>query len=147
MSMIRYERPFGLMRGRRTMDSFFDNFMTDFFEKGVERCTDSKWPKVDIEETENVFLLSGELPGIDRENIKIELENNVLSISGTRNEEKEEEERNFHLRETFRGSFSRSFTLPDSVDGENITAEFKNGLLLLNIPKSVEKKSRKIEIA
>ncbi len=146
MNMIRYERPFGLVRGRRLMDSFLDNFMNDFFEKGVERYSTSTWPRVDIEETDNEFLLRGELPGIDKENIKIELNNNVLSICGKKEETKEEREKNYHIRETFNGSFSRSFTLPESVDGEHIKAEFNDGLLMLTIPKSVEKKPKQIEI-
>ncbi|GMV05172.1 MAG: hypothetical protein AMXMBFR53_14510 [Gemmatimonadota bacterium] len=106
-------------------------------------------PAVNVEETKDEMILSAELPGMTEENISIELENNVLSISGEKNEERTEgdEERRYHLWERRYGAFQRSFTLPRTVKGEDIRASFDKGVLRIHMPKVAEAKTRKIAIA
>lgn len=105
-------------------------------------------PAVNVEETKEEMLLSAELPGLTEENVTIELENNVLTISGEKSEERTEgdEERRYHLWERRYGQFQRSFTLPRTVKGEDIRAGFDKGVLRIRMPKVAEAKTRKIAI-
>jgi len=105
-------------------------------------------PSVNVEETKDELVLTAELPGLTEENVSIELENNVLSISGEKTEERTEgdEERRYHLWERRYGSFQRSFTLPRTVKAEDIRARFDKGVLRITLPKLPEAKGRKIQI-
>ena len=105
-------------------------------------------PAVSVSEAKDELLLTAELPGLAEDDITIELENNVLTVSGEKNEVREEddEERKYHVYERSYGSFSRAFTLPRTVDGQNIVATFENGILTVKLPKVPEAKGRKIEI-
>ncbi|MFZ4116115.1 MAG: Hsp20/alpha crystallin family protein [Chthoniobacterales bacterium] len=109
--------------------------------KGIE------WtPLVDIVENEKEFLIKAELPELKKEEIRVSLEKGILRISGERHAEKEEGGKKFHRIERSYGSFSRSFTIPDIIDEKNVTADFKDGLLVLHLPKSEKAKEKKIEI-
>ena len=105
-------------------------------------------PRVNVVDTKDELLLSAELPGMTQDDISIELENNVLTISGEKNEQRTEgdEERRYHLWERRYGSFQRSFTLPRTVSAEDIHATFENGILTIRMPKVAEAKTRKIDI-
>jgi len=105
-------------------------------------------PAVNVEETKDELLLSAEFPGMSVENISIELENNVLTLSGEKSEERTEgnEERRYHLWERRFGMFQRSFTLPRTVNADEIRADFDQGVLRIRLPKVAHAKSRKIEI-
>jgi len=105
-------------------------------------------PAVNVEETKDALVLSAELPGMTHDNISIDLENNVLTISGEKTEERTEgdEERRYHLWERRYGNFQRSFTLPRTVKAEDIQASFDNGILRVRMPKVAEAKGRKIEV-
>lgn len=103
-------------------------------------------PRADIIETDDNFSVKVEVPGIKREDVKINLENHVLSISGENKQEKEEKGKKFHRVERYYGSFSRSFSLPENVDEEKIDAVFKDGMLTLTIPKKEVAKPKAIEI-
>ena len=105
-------------------------------------------PAVNVEETKDELVLSAELPGMTEEGITIEMENNVLTISGEKSEERTEgdEERRYHLWERRYGAFQRSFTLPRTVKGEEIRASFDKGVLRIHMPKVAEAKTRKIAI-
>ena len=106
-------------------------------------------PPVSVEERSDEILLTAELPGMAEDAVEITLENNVLTISGEKREAREEGEDGgkYHLLERSFGSFRRSFTLPRTVRGEGITADFDNGLLTVRLPKAEEAVSRKIEVA
>ena len=105
-------------------------------------------PHVDIYENKDQISLEVELPGMNREDIHLTFENNVLTLRGERRFEKQEEEgRNYHRVERSYGSFTRSFTLPNTVSGEGIAAEYRDGVLYLSLPKKEEVKARRIEIA
>lgn len=106
-------------------------------------------PPVSVEERGDEILLSAELPGMTEDSVEITLENNVLTISGEKRETRAEGESGgrYHLVERSFGAFRRSFTLPRTVRGEGITADFDNGLLLVRMPKAEEALSRKIEVS
>ena len=105
-------------------------------------------PHVDIYENKDHISLEVELPGMNKEDIHLSFENNVLTISGERRFEKQaEEQQQYHRVERVYGTFTRSFTLPNTVSGEGITAEYRNGVLYLSLPKKEEVKARRIEIA
>lgn len=112
-----------------------------------EAFTTTEWsPKVDIVETDKEFTIKAELPEVNKEDVKVNVENGVLTLSGERKQEKEEKDKKFHRIERFYGSFLRSFTLPSNVDADKVKATFKNGMLNLSLPKSAKSKSKATEI-
>ncbi len=116
---------------------------------GNPTCGAGWVPPVSVEERSDEILLTAELPGMAEDAVEITLENNVLTISGEKREAREEGENGgkYHLVERSFGSFRRSFTLPRTVRGEGITADFDNGLLTVRLPKAEEAVSRRIEVA
>jgi HSP20 family protein len=116
-------------------------------EGGKEEMTVSEWsPLVDISEDDKEYLVKAELPDIKKEDIKINVHDNVLSISGERKYEKEEKGKKYHRVERAYGSFLRSFTLPDDADAAKISAECKDGMLKVHLPKSEKAKPKSIEV-
>ncbi len=103
-------------------------------------------PAVDIYEDEHAITLKAELPGIEEKDIDVRLENQTLTLRGERKFEKEEQEENFHRIERRYGSFTRSFTLPNTVDTDNVKAEYANGVLHVRLPKRAEAKPRQIKV-
>ena len=103
-------------------------------------------PVVDVMETEEEFQIRGELPGVEKKDIKLSVENGVLLISGHREQEKEEKGKRYHKIERAYGSFARSFRVPDIVDDQKLTAEFKNGVLTVRLPKSDKARPKSIEV-
>ena len=103
-------------------------------------------PRVDIAETDNAFEIKAELPEVKKEDVKVSVYNGVLTIRGERKQEKEENGKKFHRVERKYGSFTRSFTLPDNVDENDIKAAFKDGILNLQIQKTEEAKPKAIEV-
>ena len=95
-------------------------------------------PRMDVAETEKGYELSAELPGMQEKDVDISLSEDVLTISGERNFERESDERSVHLSERGFGAFKRSFSLPDDVDQDQIQARLKNGVLEIHLPKSEE---------
>ncbi|HEY9227883.1 MAG TPA: Hsp20/alpha crystallin family protein [Gemmatimonadaceae bacterium] len=106
-------------------------------------------PATDIVETDDLVVLAIELPGLEKKDLDINVEDGVLSVRGEKLEEKKQEDKKYHLLERTYGSFQRSFMLPRSVDSEKISAEFQQGVLKILLPKTAEAKvkGRKIEIA
>eukprot|EP01035_Chromulina_nebulosa_P028465 gene28465-37573_t len=102
----------------------------------MENNTSFFRPSVDVKETETSFELAFTLPGLEKEDVKIELKDNRLTVSGERKMEKEENNTRYHRVETHYGSFSRSFMLPENVNADAIEAVFKNGILTLTLPKT-----------
>ena len=103
-------------------------------------------PPVDIRETPESLIVYAEVPGVNREDINITLENNVLTLGGERRFEKDTKEQDWHRIERSYGSFSRSFSLPTNVQSEKVEASFKDGVLAIQIPKSEAARPRKIAI-
>lgn len=114
---------------------------------GRETLTVADWvSSVDISETDTEYLIKAELPEVKKEDVKVTLQDGVLTIQGERRQEKEEKGKKFHRVERSYGSFVRSFTLPDYVDDARVKAEFKEGILNLHLPKSEKAKPKAIEV-
>lgn len=114
---------------------------------GKETMTVADWtPSVDISETDGEYLIKAELPEVKKDDVKITLEEGVLSIQGERKHEKEEKNKKFHRVERAYGRFVRSFVVPDYVDESKIKAEYQDGVLHLHLPKSEKAKPRAIEV-
>ena len=112
-----------------------------------EAISVSQWsPLVDITEDEKEYLVKAEIPEMKKEDIKINVHDEVLTVSGERKYEKEEKGKKFHRVERAYGSFMRSFTLPEDADGSKISAEYKDGLLKVHLPKSEQAKKKSIEV-
>ena len=103
-------------------------------------------PRVDIAETDKAFVIKAEIPEVNKEDVKITVDNGVLTVRGERKQEKEEKGKKFHRVERYYGSFTRSFTLPDNVDETKIKASFKDGMLNLSIQKAEEAKPEVIDV-
>jgi HSP20 family protein len=118
-----------------------------FGNSGQELMTIAEWaPSVDIIEDEKEWLVKADLPEVKKEDVKVTVENGVLTITGERKLEKEEKDRKYHRVERSYGSFYRSFTLPDAADSPKVSAEFKEGVLKVHLPKSEKAKPKAIEV-
>jgi len=114
---------------------------------GKEALTVAQWsPLADITEDEKEYLIRAELPDMKKEEVRLTVENAVLKISGERKFEKEEKGKKYHRVERAYGSFVRSFTLPEDADGTMVSADFKDGMLQVHLPKSQKAKPKTIEI-
>jgi HSP20 family protein len=145
MSITRYD-PFRELRLLQDEVNrlFSSNVSRAFDDEGLMR---GAWtPSVDIYENKDQIVLEAELPGMNREDFELTIENNVLTLRGERRFEKRDESDNFHRVERAYGTFTRSFTLPQTVSAENATAEYKNGVLRVVLQKREEVKARRIEI-
>ena len=107
----------------------------------------AEWaPLVDITEDEKEYTIKAELPDLKKDDVKVSVQNDVLSISGERKYEKEEKNKKFHRVERAYGSFSRSFTVPEDADSDQVSAEFKDGLLKVHLPKTEKVKPKSVEV-
>jgi HSP20 family protein len=143
MNVVRYDphyRPLGLL-GRLLQDSDLESLVNR------EPDTVSDWlPAVDIQEETDRYLLRADLPGVDPENIDVTMEDGVLTIQGRREQESDKSKDGFRRYERVSGSFLRRFTLPDTVNGDEIKARTVNGVLELSIAKQANLQPRKIEV-
>ena len=122
----------------RVLDSFYEN-EPDWY---------TRTPSVDIHESEDSYTVEAELPGVSEKDLKVEVKDNLLTISTSKEEQKEQknDKGEYIVKERRSHSFSRSFVLPRNVDRDTIHAEFKNGLLKVQIPRKEESKPRSIEV-
>lgn len=150
-------RPFTF--GPSTMlDSFFDDMHLGNSFRTIDTLVNQTYPdafqlqrnrhfKLDVVEKADGYTVDAELPGITKENINVDVKNNVLSIKATRNDEKNDDTDTYHYRERSYGSVSRSFRLPNDAVTDNITCKYENGILSVNMPKvTVSDASRKIKV-
>lgn len=123
----------------------FGRFPKRLFGNGDVALPD--WsPLVDISEDDKEYLVKADLPEMKKEDVKVTVENGVLSISGERKSEKEEKRKKFHRIERSYGTFLRTFTLPDNADSTKIAAEFKEGVLKVHLPKTPAAESQQVEV-
>lgn len=119
----------------------------DGLGSGRQLLTVAEWsPAVDVSETDAEYVVKAELPEVKKEDVKVTMEDGVLTLEGERRQEKEEKGKRYHRIERSYGSFMRSFELPDNVDTSKAKAEFKDGMLTLSLPKSEKAKSKALEI-
>ena len=124
-------------RFKKFFDEFDYPFMMDFFKEDFKG---SFMPKLDVSEDKNNLFIKVELPGIDKKDVKLTLNDDILTISGEKKKEEKEEKENFFRIERNYGAFSRSITLPLEVKTDKIEAEYKDGVLNVILPKTEEKK-------
>ena len=132
----------------RDLDDYFDR-LTDPRRWSLAWPTEREFewkPATDIVETDKEFVFKAELPGVKKEDISVELEGNMLTIRGERKEEKEEKTSKMHRVERFRGSFLRSFTLPENVDAKAISADMKEGVLQVHLRKIAAPEAEKTKV-
>src|ERR1041385_7480063 len=140
MSIVKYNS-----RLNEFAPTSFSNLIDRFFTESVARSGGSSYsfvPRVDVIEEEKAFEIHIAVPGMNKDEFKIDLKDNYLTVSGERKFSKEKNEKLYRSFETQYGSFSRSFSLPENVDGGKITAQYTNGILVVNVPKD-EKKTLK----
>jgi HSP20 family protein len=140
MDIVKY-RPNGMVG---LFNDTWDRLFDPFFD--VAPARNNRVPAIDVKETENGYSLEAELPGVTDKDIELKLEGNMLTLSTKKEEQKEEKKDNYLLKERKSFSFTRSFVVPEDVDAEKISAEFKNGLLTLSLPKSEKAKPKMLEI-
>ncbi|MCC5913018.1 MAG: Hsp20/alpha crystallin family protein [Balneolaceae bacterium] len=141
MALIKYSQPNTDLFGKR-----FSDIIDEFFNDAVVNRNAEFSPRINISETEKQFVIDVELPGMDKKDIDIHMENGRLTISGERRMENEDNGTKFHRVETFYGSFSRSFHLPDSADEDSVSATYKDGILNVTINKSEQKMKKQIKV-
>lgn len=137
--------PFRNLFGRSVFDDMFDQYVTEANGDVAQMMNVS----MDVSETDQAFEVKVDLPGINPDDVDIQIDNNALTIRGSRSDETEEqdEEKQYHRVERYQGSFSRSVVLPNSINEDETAAEFKDGVLKIVIPKSDEAKPRRISIS
>ena len=127
------------------MTRIFDEALLQY--KGSSGLASGAWfPPVDIYETGDTIILKAEIPGVDRKNVSLEVRENVITLKGERKFSKNLGEENYHRMERFYGTFSRAFSLPNVVDKAAVTANFKDGVLEIMVPKVVEESSSSVKI-
>ena len=138
MALLMRPEPFS-----QEVDRLFNTFFGDADSRAARRWV----PAMDLVEADDHFILKADLPGLGEEDVAIEVQDNVLTISGERRTEREQNDRGWMRVERSFGSFSRSLSLPDHVDADAIEATFDRGVLEVKIPKPEERKPRRIAIA
>ena len=146
MALVRWEPAREISSLQGEMNRLFNTFF-DTPPAGGNGGAARRWvPAMDLVETEEHFVLRADLPGLSEEDVSIELEDNVLTVSGERKAEHEEKKEGFYRMERSFGQFRRSLTLPDGVDADAIAATFDKGVLQVRIPKPEARKPRKVAI-
>jgi len=138
----------------RDMEGFFDRYNRLLSDRDLAGLDDDalrtnlSWrPRADISESKKEYLIKAELPEVERDDIHIEIENGMLTISGERQMEKDEETEKQHRIESFYGKFLRSFSLPSDVDETKISAKTKSGVLKVHLPKTTPTVAKPVEIS
>jgi len=150
MAITRWNPATDLTRDLDTMQKRMNRLFNDFFsgrEGDGDELMPGAWnPAVDVVEHDDSFVIEAELPGMNKDDIKISVTNDVLTIRGEKKIEKEDKKKNYHRTERSYGSFSRTFALPGNVKAEKVDAEFNNGILTVTVPKSEEAKPKQIDV-
>jgi HSP20 family protein len=147
MALVRWEPARELSSLQSEMNRLFNTFFDTPTTGGGNGTAVRRWvPSMDLVETDEHFVLRADLPGLTEADVSIELEDNVLTVSGERKAEHEDKKEGFYRMERSFGQFRRSLTLPDGVDADGIAATFDKGVLEVRIPKPEERKPRKVAI-
>ncbi|MDP2960008.1 MAG: Hsp20/alpha crystallin family protein [candidate division Zixibacteria bacterium] len=147
MAIVRWRPLRDIVSIQDEMNQLFDDFFGGRVPRRWLKAEEGLWtPNVDVNETKDEIVVTAEMPGLKKEDIKLSVQDNVLTLSGEKNHEKEEKDANFYRLERNFGSFCRSFTLPTSVEADKIKASFKDGILKVTLPKSEKVKPKEIPI-
>ncbi|MGB8656990.1 MAG: Hsp20/alpha crystallin family protein [Candidatus Zixiibacteriota bacterium] len=145
MAIVRW-RPF---RDMLTIQDEMNRLFDDFFGRPPVRpeWTEDQWsPSVDVSETKDDIIIKAEMPGISKDDVKISIQDNVLTLKSEKRQEKEEKEANYHRVERSYGCFSRSFALPTAVKADKVKANYRDGVLNVTLPKTEEVKPKEIPV-
>jgi HSP20 family protein len=148
MFLTTTRRPFESFQTLRRLNNALDEAFGNWpFPQDESGAIISAWyPAVDVFEGQDAVKLVAELPGVKPEDVKLSLENNVLTIRGEKKQEAEENTERVHRYERGYGSFERAFVLPSTVDGDKISAEYRNGVLTVSVPKAERARPREIPV-
>jgi HSP20 family protein len=133
-------------RNLRTLEKEFDELFSSFGMPARESAEMEWMPSADVLETKDGYRIDVELPGVKKEDVKVDLSNDILTVQGEKKMEKEVKEGNVYRAERSYGTFLRSFRLPGAIESEKVKAEYRNGILQLSIPKSESAKTKQIQI-
>ena len=139
-----------IANNRENIENIFAEFFNDFNRHSSSLLSEtvraSLLPRLNISETDNKYFIEAELPGVKQSDLELKLDNNILVIKGKTEESKESKERNYFMRERYYGSFQRSLTLPNNINENDIIANFKDGILNIEITKKLENSTKNIEV-
>jgi HSP20 family protein len=144
MSLIKWD-PF------RDADEGFSRLLPSMFGRWPRSAIDSgskfEWtPSADISETDTEYLIRAELPAVKKEDVKVTIDQGMITIQGERKQEREAKGEKYHRMESLHGAFARSFSLPDNVDETTIRADSKDGVLTVHLPKTKVEKAKAVEV-
>jgi HSP20 family protein len=143
MAIVRWEPLEGLTSLRREMDRLFE----DFFERGPFRAIERGWePAVEVADTKDTVVVKAQVPGMSKENLQVNVTDGTLTLKGEMKEEEKKEEKNYFRREFRYGAFTRTILLPVAVQADKTTAQLKDGVLEVTIPKAEQAKVKEIPI-
>ena len=145
-TLVRWEPFRDMLSLRDRMDRLFEEF-TDRGWPGEESLTAGVWkPPVDVYETKDSIVLKADLPEVNKEDVEISVQGNTLTLRGERKQEREVHEKDYYRMERSYGTFTRSFTLPGTVEPDKIEATFAGGVLTMTLPKKEESKPKQITV-
>lgn len=148
MTNLVRSRSSNLRNLQREIDRMFDNFFPTRYTSEEEEASQAVWaPRVDLSETEDLYRIELDVPGMTRDDLNISYQDNQLTVSGERREEAKDEDSEYVRVERSFGHFYRSFRLPKTVNAEDIEATYENGVLTIEVPKAEESKPQRIEIS
>jgi HSP20 family protein len=141
MELMRWNPAKELLNFNRPFDSFFKDF---FYPTHNEVMN---WqPVVDVYENDEAIVVKAELPGVEKKDVSVDLDGRILTLKGERSSEKEVKEEKYYRRERVYGKFKRHFSLPEAIDPETIKADFKDGVLKIEVPKPAQAKPKQITV-
>jgi HSP20 family protein len=147
MTQMTTRRPFENFQTLRRLNSVLDEAFGNWpFQQESGSITSSWYPACDVFEDKESVKIVAELPGVKPEDVKLSLENNLLTIRGEKKQEAEERSERIHRYERSYGTFERAFVLPSTVDGDKISAEYQNGILTIVVPKAERARPREIPV-
>lgn len=146
MAMVKYEPNRNIVPFSSAMSKVFDEFFPGFFGNEGNVPTVTWRPSVDIIEHEDKVLIRADMPGLEKSDIKVVVNDGLLTIEGARREERDEKSKGFVRSERFVGNFARSFNLPAWADASKIDANYKNGVLEVTVPKTEKARPKEIDI-
>lgn len=141
------ERREDFMKPFRELQREIDRLFEDFFTPMTRRSTAYSYlPDIDVYETDDSVVVEVEVPGMDKKDFQVKVEDGILRITGEKKLEREKENRNYKVVERCYGKFERSLSLPDYVDPDKIKAKYENGVLTISLPKREEKKAKVVDV-
>ena len=127
--------------------NFLDLFEDLFDDSLTSAVTGKEWtPRVDIYEKDGNYVVKADMPGMEEKDLNVEIKDNILTLSGSKEEEKETKDKNYHRVERTSGSFTRTFHIPEGVEADQVRAEYNKGVLTVTLPKSKKAEPKKIEV-